>query len=698
MSFLAPLFLVGLGLLAVPILIHLTQRQQSKVTAFPSLMFLRQVPFRTPSRRRIRHPLLFALRCVALILIAMAFARPFLPGGPVAAAGERARDVVLLLDTSHSLDYGDLWDRALAEAENVLGGLAPGDRAALITFADRARERAALTEDLLAVRAALGDVAPGARATRFDPGLQLAGRILAESDRPSREVVLISDFQRVGWLDGGRTRLPEGVALTAVDLSDPDATNLAVADVAFNPDRNGRVRVVARVANMGSDPVRELDVSLELDGRSIGSRSTSVPPRGVASVTFAGVALPEGNTRGEVRIEADQLRGDDVLRFVAAPDEGIDVLLLEGSAGRSDRSLFLERALSIGDDPVIRIRRRRAGGLEPGWLSNAAVVILNDADVTEGAGARALLEWVRAGGGLIVMLGPRAAPGAWPQVVGGLLGGQVGGVEDRSGRGGSRLGWLDYDHAVFELFSTPRSGDFSDARFFRFQRFEPAQGTAVLARYEDGEPALTERTEGEGRVLLWTSTLDRFWNDLALQPVYLPFVHQLVRHASGYRQPERWVSVGRVSELGALLAERGLVTAGAEDAAEWVLVAPDGERRSLSVEDEPVWLEFEQAGFYEIRPLGSDVAAATVAVNPALEESDLTPVAPEGLAESVAGGPGSGPAAASAAVDVADGETHGRELWWTLLVVAALVLVTESILANRWARRRPPSRGMVRAA
>jgi hypothetical protein len=697
MSFLTPVFLAGLGLLSVPILIHLTQRQQSKVTAFPSLMFLRRVPFRTSNRRRIRHPLLFALRCLALILIASAFARPFLAGAPAAATGESARDVVLLLDTSHSLNYGGLWDRALAEADAVLGGLAPGDRAALVTFADRAQERAALTEDLLAVRTALGDVAPGARGTRFDPGLQLAGRILAESERPSREVILISDFQRVGWLDGGRTRLPEGVALTAVDLSDPDATNLAVADVAFHPERNGRVRVVARVANMGSDPAADLDVSLELDGRTISSRPAEVPPRGVASVAFEGVALPPGSTRGEVRINGDDLTGDDALRFVVAPDEGIEVLLLEGSAGRSDRSLFLERALAIGDDPMVRITRRRAAALEPGWLTNAAVVILNDANVSEGAGGQALIDWVRAGGGLIVMLGPRGAPGRWPQAVSALLGGQVGGVEDRSGRGGSRLGWLDYDHVVFELFSAPRSGDFSDARFFRFQRFEPAQGTTVLARFEDGEPALAERTEGEGRVLLWTSTLDRFWNDLALQPVYLPFVHQLVRHASAYRQPERWVSVGRVSELRALLSMRGLVTGATPGAGEWVLVAPDGGRQSVTVESEPVWMEFEQTGFYELRPLRSDVAMATVAVNPTLEESDLTPLAPERLIESVAGGPGTRAAATSAALDAADEETRTRELWWPLLLLAALVLVTESILANRWARRRPPSRGMARA-
>lgn len=691
MSFLTPMFLAGLGLLAVPIVIHLTQRQQSKVTAFPSLMFLRQVPFRTSNRRRIRNPLLFALRCLALILVSAAFARPFLTGSPATAAGESTRDMVLLLDTSHSLGYAGTWGRALDAASEALDALAPGDRAALVTFSDRARERVPLSEDLVAVRAALAKVTPGARATRFDPGLQLAGRILAESDRPTREVIMISDFQRTGWADGGRTRLPEGVALTPIDLSDPNASNVAVADVTFQPDRNGRVRVVARVANMGSAPIPELAVSLELDGRAVGSRQATVPRRGVTSVSFERIALPPGSTRGEVRIERDDLAGDDALRFVAAPDEGVEVVLLEGSAAREDRSLFLERALSIGDDPVIRVSRRRSVGLEATWLTGADVVILNDADVAEGRGARALLDWVRGGGGLIVLLGPRAAPGRWPQAIGGLLGIRPGGVEDRSGRGGSRLGWIDYDHAVFELFSAPRSGDFSEARFFRFQRVEPHAGTSVLARYEDGEPALTERIEGGGRVMVWTSTLDRFWNDLALQPVYLPFVHRLVRHASQYRYSERWVPVGRVAELGTLLAERGLARPEA-GALEWVVVAPGGERRSVRLGRDPVWLEFEEAGFYELRPLGDEAALATVAVNPSLEESDLTALAPERLAESVAGGPAVGPAGEAGVRGAGNEETYRNELWWPLLLAAALVLLTESLVANRWARRRVPSR------
>ena len=72
MQLLAPVFLAGLGLLIVPLAIHLTQRRRREVDPFPSLMFLRRVPFRTSSRRRIRHPLLFALRCLGIVLIVLA--------------------------------------------------------------------------------------------------------------------------------------------------------------------------------------------------------------------------------------------------------------------------------------------------------------------------------------------------------------------------------------------------------------------------------------------------------------------------------------------------------------------------------------------------------------------------------------------------------------------------------------------------
>src|SRR5580693_431761 len=108
MSFLTPLFLVGLSAIAIPILIHLIQRERKRVIAFPSLMFIRRIPYQSVRRRRVRHWPLLLLRVAAFALIALAFARPFFRQRAFAAAAAGgAREIVILLDQSASMGYGD---------------------------------------------------------------------------------------------------------------------------------------------------------------------------------------------------------------------------------------------------------------------------------------------------------------------------------------------------------------------------------------------------------------------------------------------------------------------------------------------------------------------------------------------------------------------------------------------------------------
>ena len=65
MTFLAPLFLVGLAGLAIPVILHLIQKERKNVVQFPSLMFLRRIPYQSVQRRRIRHWFLLFLRLAA---------------------------------------------------------------------------------------------------------------------------------------------------------------------------------------------------------------------------------------------------------------------------------------------------------------------------------------------------------------------------------------------------------------------------------------------------------------------------------------------------------------------------------------------------------------------------------------------------------------------------------------------------------
>src|SRR4026207_1373258 len=105
MGLVAPLVLVGLGALALPVLIHLIQRERKQTVEFPSLMFLRRIPYQSVRRQRLKHLALLALRCLAPVLLGAAGAGPFLQGrgALISTTPSDAREVVLLVDRSYSM-------------------------------------------------------------------------------------------------------------------------------------------------------------------------------------------------------------------------------------------------------------------------------------------------------------------------------------------------------------------------------------------------------------------------------------------------------------------------------------------------------------------------------------------------------------------------------------------------------------------
>ena len=182
MGLLAPLFLLGLVGLAVPIVVHLTERQRRNVVDFPSLMFLRKIPFRSTQRRRIHHWALLSIRALALALLVAAFARPFFEDSAVAIGSTLGpREVVVVLDRSYSMGYGDRWERAKTEAREVFEGLDASDRASLVFMSRGAEALLRATSDRARLLTALDTASLSADGTLYGPALKLAQTILEES-------------------------------------------------------------------------------------------------------------------------------------------------------------------------------------------------------------------------------------------------------------------------------------------------------------------------------------------------------------------------------------------------------------------------------------------------------------------------------------------------------------------------------------
>src|SRR5688572_4712263 len=138
MSFVAPLLFVALGALAIPVLLHLTQREKKQIVHFPALMFVRRIPYQSVRRRKIHSWLLLMVRLAALALIVLAFARPLIQRDDAAPIGAGAREVVVLLDNSYSMGFGNHWQQASDAARAEFAKLNPADRGSLVLFSSGA--------------------------------------------------------------------------------------------------------------------------------------------------------------------------------------------------------------------------------------------------------------------------------------------------------------------------------------------------------------------------------------------------------------------------------------------------------------------------------------------------------------------------------------------------------------------------------
>lgn len=666
LGFLVPAFLAGLAALALPVLFHLRHRERDRPHRFPSLMFLRRIPIRTAQRRRITDWLLLLLRAGVVALLVAAFARPFLGRAAAPMSAVPSRTVVLLLDRSLSMGHAAVWAAALDSARRVVASLGVGDRIAVVLFDDEAEVTQPLTGDHGLAAAAIAGARPSTRGTRYVAALRAARRIVAEASVGAAEVVVVTDLQRTGLEGLAGLELPPELNVRAVPVVParrPDAA-LAGAEVQRVPDGDrSRLLVTARVTLRDRPGGSRGRLSLMVNGRVATTREVALPADGAVSVAFEGVPLPQGRATATVFLEPDALPGNDSLRFVVPAEEALRVLLVAAAAALPEETLFLERALGIGRAPSFAVERRSAGSLDARALRGAAVVLLFDSPVPGGA---ALDGWIRDGGGLIVAAGRRLSSRSGGSA---LLPGTVRGAVERINDRGGAFGEVSLDHPVFTPFREGGAAALGAARFLRYARITADSGAEILARFDDGNPALLERAAGAGRVLLLAAPLDAVSGDFPLQPAFLPFLRRLALHAVGYEPSPLWRTTGETAFAPRSLGNPVVATpTGA-------LVRPAGDSGARPV-------ALPDAGFYDVyegRAAGEP--ALVLAANPPTAESDLTVADPREL---LLGVRRSDSARVERTGPEAPADREGRQRLWRLLLAAAgLLLVVEAFVANR---------------
>ena len=515
MAFLAPLFLAGLAAIALPVLLHLRKNRPKETVAFSSLMFLEASPPVTKRRSRLQDVVLLILRCVALALLILAFARPFFPAEndtPVTSTTGTLN--FILIDTSASMRDGPL-EKSLALTREIIGEIPDGDAIALATFSDRLKvlldpERArSLPESgrRSAALALLTEVRAGWQSTRLDSAL-LAATAAAGEDGPVK-IHVVGDLQQGAVVDRLRGETwPDQLQMGFHPVT-PDAgwTNAGVS--MLPPDGETRRVLVTNAAGSAKS-----DFTLAWSGSA--SRSDiSVPPG--ESAAFE--APPDVPAEGEVVLAGDGFAFDNRAPWIT-PDRPVAQIWYPDPAEAGDSAegaYFLNRAMQATPDYAVEIvsalpEEAPALSVTGGMLDTAAI-----------AGMRRIVE---AGGAALFTVRDPGSARAIPQILGTTAGDAVEATVDDH----ARLGEIDFTSAVFAPFADPRYSDFSGIRFWKYRVLpEPlvAHGK-VLARFDSGDPAWIAFPLGQGTLHVLTSTWRPADSQLALTTKFPPLLHSLL--------------------------------------------------------------------------------------------------------------------------------------------------------------------------
>ncbi len=671
MVFLNTIFLVGLLAGLIPIAIHLIRREKPPKLLFSTIRFLKKTSKKLVLFQHLQQILLLILRSAIICLLVFAFARPFFNQSVTRLLDVDPQSAVILLDLSMSMQYGDTFERAKNEALDILGDMTSGDEVGLIGFSDRSELVRELDTDIDSVRSAITEIEQaGFGATRYMPNLRLADQLLEGSRYENRAVYLISDFQEAGIQDINEGwKLAPGVAFTGIDVGEEESSNLVLTDVR-SPEQlledATEQQILARVRTTGTLYLAQGEVSLSIDGQMVDRVQVDLGERSEEVVNFTAEFDLEGTHEGEVRISGDDFFVDNSYFFTVDVLPKIRVLLVNGEASENwfdDEGHWFGLAVSSTEESPFQL-----DSIEPATLSaavlrqNDVVVLLNVGDLSSSQ-AVAISNYVQNGGALLVAPGDRVNQELYNRQFADITPAILQNLDLLSRDDYLVIADFDRRHPILRPLDTDWS-----ARFQGHWSMLPHEEADVLMQFDNTEPALVERKIGDGSVMLFASAMDLEWNNLPLQGLFLPFVHQTLRHLVQPETKQRSYQVGDVFSL-----------------------EPSGEATSVSATDaNGDNINFSNDGFVITATTPGLITAEVdgevirYAVNVLPEESNFTRTAVATIYDAIIN-PDTNPIQSREVqtAQLIEELERPQRLWWWILSLVMLLVIVEAVIANR---------------
>ncbi len=719
LSFLTPAMLVGAALIAVPIVLHLMMRQVPKHIVFPAMRFIVRREQANRRQLQLRHLLLLLLRAGAIALLALALARPSLKAKGSLGSQEAPVAAALVFDTSPRMAYREdnqtRLEVAQATSHWLLGQLPAESEVAVFESEQPAGDFAV---DLGAAEQRIAQLKPAATSTPLSEVVERALPLVRKKEQQRKEIYIFTDLSRSAWPSDVSGRLKtllddaSEVALYVIDVGVKEPHDFSLGDVRVSPEvlaRNGQVQIESEAVRIGPDDDRGVEI-YELDSKGVprprGQKTLHWSAGESRAIDFELTGEELGTHQGFIRIQGeDNLAADDTRYFTFDVRPPFHVLIAAQKPAET-HALFLSQALA----PALLRKNGRArfecdtisfDQLPDSSLEKYSAVCLLDPPPLDGGIWQQLGAYVKQGGGLAVWLGRNARPiDAFdtPAALAVLPG--VPTQRQHVPDPGVMLAPRDLQHPILAAFRQGAGVPWQAFPIGEYWRLaDLAKDANVVIPYSDGRPAMVERPLERGRVLLMTTPISdaasdpNAWNELATGFQAWPFVilaNESMLYLAGSGE----------ERLNYFVGQRAAIRLGdSQTEPVYALTTPDGNETATLTADQVNRVisvpATSTAGNDRIRAGGTEGGVDRgFSANTPLAATDLTRLPSDGL-DTLFGAGRYHLTHGREEIDrsVAVGRV-GRELFPLLIVLVAIALGLEHLLANRFYRRAdlPPQR------
>jgi hypothetical protein len=460
------------------------------------------------------------------------------------------------------------------------------------------------------------------------------------------------------------------------------------------------------VNGLGPEPVKDAPLALRVgtgrDERVAVRAFAEIPAAGSVRKALAHDFATGGPAVLTVSLPGDALAEDDALVLTVDVPREVKALVVDGAPSPvklRDEAFYVEAALAGPSSPA-RPTVVDVDGLGKVRLADYDVVFLLNVRAL-GAQAAELERFVQGGGGLFVAVGDEADPDRYEAELKALLPAPLHVVKTAAERGApgaaaraARFAEVDWSHPALAVFTGAAREGIESVRTFRYMLLKPERkdgGGRVIVRFDDGAPALVEARRGRGRVVLFTSTVDREWSDWAIRTSFLPVVQRLAAYLAGTLEDRRdWptpVYAPRSIAVPDMQKEAGAATGGVGRSPGRIvaLVAPDGRERRVGAQEAGAGVSLSVTpdipGLWQVKVSADGTERLeprlSFAVWPDLRESDTRRLEPSELTAWFGG-----ESHARVASDRPGGEGRHVPLWSWLLLVALVAFLAEGMLVS----------------